>query len=56
MNRKLAPELETVFLMPKEKYAAVSSRLVREIGTMGGNLSELVPEALRERVAQRLAQ
>jgi len=55
MNRKLAPELETVFLMPKEKYAAVSSRLVREIGTMGGNLSELVPEALRERVAQRLA-
>ncbi|MCE1203958.1 MAG: pantetheine-phosphate adenylyltransferase [Holophagaceae bacterium] len=55
MNRKLAPELETVFLMPKEKYSAVSSRLVREIGTMGGNLSELVPEALRERVARRLA-
>lgn len=55
MNRKLAPELETVFLMPKEKYSAVSSRLVREIGTMGGNLSELVPEILRERVAQRLA-
>lgn len=55
MNRKLAPELETVFLMPKEKYSAVSSRLVREIGTMGGNLSELVPEVLRERVAQRLA-
>ena len=54
MNRELAPELETVFLMPKEKYSAVSSRLVREIGTMGGNLSELVPEALRERVARRL--
>jgi len=54
MNRKLAPELETVFLMPKEKYSAVSSRLVREIGTMGGNLSELVPEMLRERIAQRL--
>jgi pantetheine-phosphate adenylyltransferase len=54
MNRKLAPELETVFLMPKEKYSAVSSRLVREIGTMGGNLSELVPEVLRERIAQRL--
>ena len=54
MNRKLAPELETVFLMPKEKYSAVSSRLVREIGGMGGNLSELVPEALRERIANRL--
>ncbi len=55
MNRKLAPELETVFLMPKEKYSAVSSRLVREIGTMGGNLSELVPDILRERIAGRLA-
>jgi pantetheine-phosphate adenylyltransferase len=55
MNRKLAPELETVFLMPKEKYSAVSSRLVREIGTMGGSLSDLVPAALRERVAARLS-
>jgi len=54
MNRKLAPDLETVFLMPKEKYSAVSSRLVREIGSMGGNLSELVPEPLRERIAVRL--
>ncbi len=54
MNRKLAPDLETVFLMPKEKYSAVSSRLVREIGSMGGNLSELVPEPLRERIAGRL--
>jgi pantetheine-phosphate adenylyltransferase len=55
MNRKLAPELETVFLMPKEKYSAVSSRLVREIGSMGGNLSELVPEPLRARISARLA-
>ena len=54
MNRKLAPDLETVFLMPKEKYSAVSSRLVREIGTMGGSLGELVPDALRSRIAERL--
>jgi pantetheine-phosphate adenylyltransferase len=54
MNRKLAPELETVFLMPKEKYSAVSSRFVREIGSMGGNLSELVPEILRTRISERL--
>lgn len=54
MNRKLAPELETVFLMPKEKYSAVSSRFVREIGSMGGNLTDLVPEVLRERIATRL--
>ena len=55
MNRKLAPDLETVFLMPKEKYSAVSSRFVREIGSMGGNLSELVPESLRARISERLA-
>ncbi len=54
MNRKLAPDLETVFLMPKEKYSVVSSRFVREIGTMGGSLSELVPEPLCERIARRL--
>lgn len=54
MNRKLAPELETVFLMPKEKYSAVSSRLVREIGVMGGNLSDLVPPALKDRIATKL--
>ena len=54
MNRKLAPDLETVFLMPKEKYSAVSSRLVREIGSMGGNLAELVPEILRERISAEL--
>ena len=54
MNRKLAPELETVFLMPKEKLSALSSKLVREIGHFGGDLKELVPEVLRERVAKGL--
>ena len=54
MNRKLAPELETVFLMPKEKLSALSSKLVREIGHFGGDLKELVPELLRERVAKGL--
>lgn len=54
MNRKLAPELETVFLMPKENYSAVSSRLVREIGSMGGDLTELVPEVLRDQIASWL--
>ncbi len=54
MNRKLAPDLETLFLMPKEKYSAVSSRLVREIGSFGGELHELVPESLRERIAKGL--
>ena len=54
MNRKLAPDLETVFLMPKEEYSVVSSRIVREVGAMGGNISGLVPELLLERISTRL--
>ena len=54
MNRKLAPDLETVFLMPKEEYSVVSSRMVREVGGMGGDISGLVPEILVERIASRL--
>jgi len=54
MNRKLAPDLETVFLMPKEENSVVSSRIVREVGAMGGDISGLVPELLLERIAQRL--
>jgi pantetheine-phosphate adenylyltransferase len=54
MNRKLAPDLETVFLMPKEEYSVVSSRMVREVGAMGGDLSSMVPEVLVERIAARL--
>ena len=53
-NRKLAPELETVFLMPKEENSVISSRIVREVGSMGGDITGLVPERLRERIAARL--
>jgi pantetheine-phosphate adenylyltransferase len=56
MNRKLSPTLETVFLMPKEEYSVVSSRMVREVGCMGGDISELVPDLLRERIAKRLVE
>jgi len=53
MNRKLAPELETVFLLPSETYSYVSSRLVREISRLGGSIEGLVPpnvhKVLRER-------
>jgi pantetheine-phosphate adenylyltransferase len=53
-NRKLSPDLETMFLMPKEEYSVVSSGIVREVGMMGGNISGMVPELLQERIAQRL--
>ncbi len=53
MNRKLQPAVETVFLMPSETYSYVSSRLVREIARLGGDIAGLVPSnvdrALRER-------
>jgi pantetheine-phosphate adenylyltransferase len=49
-NRKLAPELETVFLMPKEENSAVSSRIVREVGIMGGDIAGLVPGNLKDRI------
>lgn len=42
-NRKLAPEIETLFLMPQEMYSVLSSSMVREIYSLGGNTSELVP-------------
>ena len=54
MNRKLSADLETMFLMPKEEFSMVSSRLVREVGGMGGDISGLVPEILVERISARL--
>ena len=42
MNRRLAPEVETLFLTPAEQYAYISSSLVREIAALGGDVSEFV--------------
>ena len=43
MNRKLESTVETIFLMPKEEYTYLSSRLVREIARLGGDVSKFVP-------------
>jgi len=43
MNRRLAPDLETAFLMPNEAFSYVSSRLVREVARLGGDVTGLVP-------------
>jgi pantetheine-phosphate adenylyltransferase len=45
MNRKLEPRLETVYLTPKEDYTYLSSRIVKEVGRFGGDLSQFVPPA-----------
>ena len=54
MNRKLRPDLETVFMMPAEQYSYLSSRLVREVARLGGDVSELVPEIVEQRLKAKL--
>jgi pantetheine-phosphate adenylyltransferase len=54
MNRKLRPELETVFMMPAEKYSYLSSRLVREVARLGGDVGNLVPELVEHRLKAKL--
>jgi pantetheine-phosphate adenylyltransferase len=54
MNRKLSPELETVFMMPAEQYSYLSSRLVREAAKLGGDVSTLVPEIVEQRLKEKL--
>ena len=54
MNRKLAPHLETVFMMPAEQFSYLSSRLVREVGRLGGSIKDLVPEAVEQRLREKL--
>lgn len=56
MNRKLAPNLETVFLMPAESYTYVSSRLVKEIFRHGGSVAGLVPALVEEKLKQKVLQ
>lgn len=54
INRKMHSELETLFLMPKEEYSVISSKMVRDVGMMGGDITGFVPEFQRERIAARL--
>ncbi|MGB2606001.1 MAG: hypothetical protein WBC78_20520, partial [Candidatus Sulfotelmatobacter sp.] len=54
MNRKLEPTLETVFMMPADKYSYVSSRLVREVAQAGGPVKGLVPDVVEQRLHEKL--
>ncbi len=53
MNRKLAPEVETMFMTPAEKYSFISSSLVREISALGGDVSEFVHPKVAESLQQK---
>jgi pantetheine-phosphate adenylyltransferase len=54
MNRRLRPEIETVFLMAGEAYSFISSHLVKEVIRLGGNISGLVPPLVETRLKNRL--
>ena len=56
MNRKLEPRLETVFMMPAEAYSYLSSRLVREIASLGGSVRGLVPEMVEEKLHRKVTE
>jgi pantetheine-phosphate adenylyltransferase len=53
MNRKLDPELETLFMMPAEKYTYVSSRLIKGVFRLGGDVTQLVPPLVVERLKDK---
>ncbi len=54
MNRRLAPALETVFLMAADKYSYVSSRLVKQVFRLGGTIDGLVPAKVEARMREKL--
>jgi pantetheine-phosphate adenylyltransferase len=56
MNRKLESDLETIFLMPKEEYTYLSSRLVKEIARLGGDVSKFVPPVVAKALANKFSQ
>jgi pantetheine-phosphate adenylyltransferase len=53
MNRRLSPEVETVFMMPAEPYTYVSSRLVKEVVALGGSVHGLVPDSVEAMLREK---
>jgi len=54
MNRRLSPELETMFLTPAEQYEFISSSMIREIAKLKGDVSSFVPKCVEERLIKKL--
>src|SRR6266542_2890376 len=50
MNQRLKPKIETVFMMPAEQYTYISSRLIKEVFSLGGRVEGLVPELVEQRL------
>jgi pantetheine-phosphate adenylyltransferase len=54
MNRKLAPRIDTVFLVPHERFTYLNSTIVREVARLGGDVSDFVPASVQRRLRARL--
>lgn len=52
-NRRLAPDIETIFMMPNEKYSYISSRLIKEAASLGGDVSDFVPPYVRKALMKK---
>jgi pantetheine-phosphate adenylyltransferase len=55
MNRKLNERVETIFMMPKDTYTFLSSRIIKEIARLGGNVDQFVPEHVRAALSEKLS-
>ena len=53
MNRRLDPQIETVFMMPAEQYSYISSRLIKEVFSLGGSVRGLVPDSVEQRLREK---
>ncbi|OQK17936.1 phosphopantetheine adenylyltransferase [Methyloprofundus sedimenti] len=53
MNRRLSPELETMFLTPAEQYGFISSSMIKEIARLGGNITEFVPDNVLQHLIEK---
>jgi len=53
-NRKLAPEIETIFMMPSEHYSYLSSKIIKEMASLGADLSGFVPPIVEKKLKEKL--
>jgi pantetheine-phosphate adenylyltransferase len=55
LNRRMRPETETIFLMAREEFSFISSRMIKEIITLGGDVSQFVPECVGTRIHKKFS-
>ena len=55
MNRRLQPDIETLFMLPSENYSYLSSRLIKEIAELGGSVKGLVPDLVERRLLEKFS-